>query len=380
MRFDGTAKERRTLPATGLRLIGFLFAAGCLVLLAACSRALDTAPQVAAHADPVQVYDGLLAAVSSGEDLLYHDNLTGRIVWNQAQFMESLINMFELTGDTRYIEIFARHADHVMRTRDDHAGRPDSFGELRKGWQTGGYYTLGLPLVLPDEDGQPALEVQGVRRAGNNHTTVEVPTEGNARFTVVIRNDFRRSEPVVERFDNLSLDTVEGVVNAQLCPESWIRVRVLGTSPPAPGIYHLSQTYTVVLHELHTPIIAVPFLRFADLVFRTSGLDEYRETAIAYVKAMEESLADYAASWREDEEGAFLIFEPSGAFWCSGFPVPYNGLSANGRLLLWLWRTSGKQEYLNMAVAVARKVRAGLTFLADGTLTMPYWIVGSPQY
>ncbi|MBC7239843.1 MAG: hypothetical protein H5T71_07075, partial [Chloroflexi bacterium] len=90
-----------------------------------------------------QTYDALLEATSFGKDLLYGDNLTGRIVWNEAQFMESLLNMYELTRDRRYLELFIKHADHVLRVRDDRAKRPDYAGRVRPGWQTGGYYTLG---------------------------------------------------------------------------------------------------------------------------------------------------------------------------------------------------------------------------------------------
>ena len=68
------------------------------------------------------IYDHLLAATSFGQDLLYEDNLTGRIVWNEAQFMESLVNMYEATHNRRYLEIFLEHAEHVLQVRDDHAG------------------------------------------------------------------------------------------------------------------------------------------------------------------------------------------------------------------------------------------------------------------
>jgi len=74
------------------------------------------------------------------------------------------------------------------------------------------------------------------------------------------------------------------------------------------------------------------------------------------------------------------VFEPGGKYWASGLPVPYNGLSANGRFLLWLWRVTGNIIYLEKATALARKVRAGMTFLSDGTMTMPYWVWDSLPY
>lgn len=326
------------------------------------------------------IYNDLLKATSFGKALLYNDNLTGRIVWNEAQFMESLLNMYKATGNLYYLEIFVEHADHVLNLRDDHAGRVDHAGRLRPGWQTGGYYTLGVPVLVPDDQGRPALEIQGIHRAANNYTVIEIVREGSEHFTLLVRNDFRRNEPIEVRFENLALETVEAVVNAGLSPESWVRVRIMGNSPPRQGIYALTETYRMVLHELHTPIIGIPFLQFADLVFRNPELATYQSKAEKYVQAFEQSFKDYSDSWREDAEGGYFVFEPGGRFWTSGFPVPYNGLSVNGRFLLWLWRVTGNPAYLEKVAALARKVRAGITFLPDGKLTMPYWVKDSLPY
>lgn len=326
------------------------------------------------------IYDHLLAATSFGQDLLYEDNLTGRIVWNEAQFMESLVNMYEATHNRRYLEIFLEHAEHVLQVRDDHAGRLDYAGRLRPGWQTGGYYTLGIPVVIPDDRGSPAIEVQGVHTAGNDSTVVEIIEEDDRHFMLVVRNNFRRKEPVVVSYGGLTLETAEETVNADLSPSSWVRIRVVGNALPHPGIYPLGETYRMVIHELHTPIIGIPFLKFADLVFRSPELTAYQSRAEKYVHAFEQSFQDYSNLWREDMEEGYFVFEPGGKFWASGLTVPYNGLSANGRFLLWLWRVTGNTNYLEKATALARKIRAGITFLPDGTLTIPYWVKDSLPY
>lgn len=329
--------------------------------------------------EPLQVYNMLLEEASFGDDIFYDNNLTGRIVWNEASFMESLINVYELTREKRYIELFVKHADHVLQVRDDKAGYLDHTGKSRPGWQTGGYYTLGVPVVIPDDSGNPSLEVRGIHSAGNNFTVVEIIREEDGRFSLLVYNDFRRNEPLTIRFSGLTMETVEAVVNKDINPASWIHVRVVGNAPPRQGRYELAETYRVVLHELHTPIIGLPFLRFADLVFRSPELALYKAKAEEYVQAMEESFRDYLDSWREDEEGGYFVFHQDG-FWASGFPLPYNGLSANGRFLLWLWRVTGNPEYLQKCFALARKIRAGLTFLPDGTINMSYWIKGSLPY
>jgi hypothetical protein len=159
--------------------------------------------------EPREVYDSLLEAILFGKTLLYTDNLTGRIVWNEAPFMESLLNMYEVTKDRRYLEIFVEHADHVLQMRDDYARRPDYAGRLRPGWQAGAYYTLGVPVIIPDERGYPSLEIQGIHQVGNNHTVVEITQEDHGRFTLHIRNDFRRSKPLEVKFEGLTLKNVE---------------------------------------------------------------------------------------------------------------------------------------------------------------------------
>ncbi|MBC7344230.1 MAG: hypothetical protein H5U03_02165, partial [Clostridia bacterium] len=376
-----TIKVLRQLSSTHLALASLILlccAVGNLGLQGC--RHSPTTVETMSFQEAREVYDALLEATSFGDALLYNDNLTGRIVWNEAQFMESLVNMYELTKDSRYLELFIKHADHVLRMRDDRAGRADYAGRLRPGWQTGGHYTLGVPVIIPDEQGELALEVQGIHRSGNDHTVIEIVWEGGGRFTLIVRNDFRRAKPLEVRFEGLTMETAEAVVNRDLSPDSWIRIRVLANSLPLQGNYALTETYRMVLHELHTPIIGIPFLRFADLVFREPALSAYQSLAQDYVKAFEESFRDYQNSWREDAAGGYFVFEPNGKFWASGLPVPYNGLSANGRFLLWLWRVTGNADYLEKAAALARKVRAGITFLSDGTMTMPYWVKGSLHY
>ncbi|MBN1226293.1 MAG: hypothetical protein JXA79_04830, partial [Deltaproteobacteria bacterium] len=115
---------------------------------------------------------------STFHDLLYNDNLSGRIVWNERYFMESLINIYEATKDRRYIEIFIRHADHVLSVRDDATRSLDFMGRRRPGWQTGGYYTLGIPRLIKDAGGLPSLEIRAIHNAGNGNTSIAV-TEGS---------------------------------------------------------------------------------------------------------------------------------------------------------------------------------------------------------
>ncbi|MEA3358777.1 MAG: hypothetical protein U9R17_05140 [Thermodesulfobacteriota bacterium] len=363
--------ERDTQKKHSLESYGFMLLLVVLLFMnSGCAKKIIKGP--INQLQPV-LNDRISGQMISENSLLYNDNLSGRIAWNEQYFMESLINMYKANRDKRYIEIFIRHADHVLEIRDNSVYRWDFMGRMRPGWQAGGYYTLGIPKMISDFEGLPSLEIQAIHRAGNGNTSVEVTNDGNNEFTLIIRNNFRRKAPIIKKFEHLNMSTVEKHINNFLSPEDWIRVKKSGLNPPAPGIYPLEETYRMVLHELHTPLIGIPFLRFAALVFEEKKLQCYKEKAMEYVTAFEESYRDYKNSWRENKDGGYFVFEPGGRYWASGLPVPYNGLSANGRFLLWLYRVTGKPEYLEKSTKLAKKIRAGVKLLSDGTLTMPYW-------
>jgi len=325
------------------------------------------------ESDPfVSQYDRLLEYALTRGFFDYPDNHRGRIAWNTSYFLDSLLNMFLYTRDTSYLDIFVRHATAVMRVRDDHADKTDFTGRARPGWQTDAYYTLGQPYILMDMQGHPSLRVQSVHISGNNHTSVRIEAEDNVRFSIEVRNDFRRSIPAVVRYEGLTMDTVESVVNAHISPRSWIRVQKIGDEPPAPGVYPLQETYVAVLHSEHTPGISIPFARFAAIVHKFS-LTQYQPVATQFLHDVQESYQDYQYLWREDEQGGYFVFDPRTPIWCAGFPVPYNALALHGRFLAWLFVATGKPEYGYRAQALARKILAGMDIKPDGRLYMPYW-------
>ena len=324
----------------------------------------------------VRVYDRLLAYVLSRGLFHYPNNRQGRVAWNTAYFLDSLLNMFLLTGNTHYLDVFVAYGDEVLRARDDMVGRSDFTGRARPGWQTNAYYTLGQPYVLPAASGAPALRVQGIHLFGNNRTVVRVISEDEGHFTLEVSNDFRRTTPDEVRYRGLTMDTVEQVVNAHLSPWDYIRVQRLGSAPPAPGSYPLRHTYPVVLHGEHTPGINAPFVRFAAIV-RRRGLRAYQEEARLYLQNALESYQDYAALWRTDASGGYFIFDPQAPFWCAGCPVPYNGLALHGRFLLWLSQATGEDAYRQQALALAHRLRLAMKITPEGTLRMSYWY-GTP--
>jgi len=355
-----------------------------ILLMPSCRRARTPLPSALQDALPhfvptptvdplVAQYESLLHYALEGQIFAYADNHRGRLAWNTAYFLDSLLNMFVATQDPRYLDLFVEHADALLALRDDFAGRSDFTGRARPGWQANAHYTLGRPYVLPDAAGRPSLRVQAIRLSGNDHTVVVVRPEDERHFTLEVQNDFRRAEPLKIRYEDLTLGTVEAVVNADLSPRHLIRVWRVGDAPPAAGRYELKETYAAVLHSEHTPAINIPLARFAALVYQRPDLASYRPAADTYVRRCRESYQDYADLWRTDDEGGYFVFDPRAPIWSAGFPVPYNGLALHGRFLLWLYNATGDAVYRTRAEALLQKILAGMTMTPEGYLRMPYW-------
>lgn len=325
---------------------------------------------------PLQKYNLLLNFALENGVFTYTSNEQGRIAWNTAYFLDSLINIFELTQDTYYLDVFAFYADAILAVRDDINGREDFLGRSRPGWQTNSYYTLGVPQVLFDVYGRPSLQIQGIHSSGNNHTEIRIIWERDNHFTIEIYNDFRRESTLIDRYENVTMDIVETEINSSLSPNSYIRVTRVGEYPPAEGRYLLKNTYVVVLHELHTPSINIPFVRFS-IVVNEYGLRSYKKKSYEYLQRAQESYEDYKTLWRRDEEGGYFVFDPQTPIWSAGLPVPYNGLALHGRFFLWMYEATGKQEYLEKACLLLSKIRSGIKKTEEGFLEMPYWY-GTP--
>lgn len=327
-----------------------------------------------------KIYDNLLSSLDNGDVFLIKDNVNGGIVWSESYFIESLLDMYEATHDTKYLDLFCKHADNILSLRDDNARLVDFCGNSRPGWQTGGNYTLGVPLIIPDENGYPSIEIQGIHSSGNNYTTIKIFREIPEHFSIKVENFYRTEIPNTVCFSNLTLDSAEHVVNANLSQKKWIKLSIVGDSLPIEGEFKLTDTYRMVLHELHTPIIGIPFLKFSYIAFREDLPSWYKSKARKYVHAFEESAKDYSSSFIFDNDGGYFIFEPDTPFHASGFEVPINGQSANGRFFLWLWKVTGKNEYLEISSAIARKIYSQITFNNDGTIIMPYYFKNSFLY
>ena len=209
------------------------------------------------------VYDSLIFQVKVADYLLTADNLEGHIIWRETPIVESLLNMYEKTRDVKYLDYGAKHVAAIMKKENLLAGRPDSDGVMRRGWQTGAHYTFSLKDTLYDENGSAFLEIQGIRRADNNFTTVEFRPTGDAGFTLVVKNDKNK---YTKEYDDLTVDNVEGTINQKIGFDSYLVVRKLGKSIAQTPITKRLVPQRVTLTTFHTPKILSALIRFVVIV------------------------------------------------------------------------------------------------------------------
>lgn len=78
--------------------------------------------------DPEIAYQLFLLGLNDGESFCDWDNEFGVLAWGESYILDSLLDMYEVTGNTTYLEEFIEHADAVIAQGDDNTNRPDYRG------------------------------------------------------------------------------------------------------------------------------------------------------------------------------------------------------------------------------------------------------------
>jgi hypothetical protein len=315
-------------------------------------------------------YDSLWTEAQDTDAIRTKRNIWGYLAWDESYLLESLLEMYRATGDTIYLNRFVERADVVIEVRDDQSGRADWKGRFRPGWSSNAQFTLGIPVTVPDDEGNPSLHIEGSARRDNNRTKLQILEDDEGMFAISVMNDKHRENDRV--FRGLTMETVESVVNAVGPKDQLIRVVALGTHPPETPFSAGFDTHAMVNHGLDTPVISTPLAGFAALVLDDPDLSSYHDKAREYLGRIEESLADYAHTWMDEGDRGHYIFEPGEPLWRASLPLPYNGLSLQGELNLLLYRATGNEAYRMRALKLARRVKSGLTPTKAGHYEMKY--------
>lgn len=363
----------------------------CIVLLCALAamalppttRALDIS---ARHADE------LIARLPSADPWeRAPDGST--LAWGESHLLHALVDLFEATGDPKYLREVARRGERLLTHRDDRRGVADGSGHRRPAWSMGSKYVVAEGRIL-DAAGQPAILLRSTPSSHNNLTKVEVtPMIGGpvGRFALRVTNaQFKREE----RFENLSLERgdqryVETIVNAAV-PTHLARagsytdasnlIRV--TVPDGAGAPRLPQSLTLRPIPLafagYLGVIYHPLLRWAEIVKADARWAEWTAVADRFVQTAEESYADASRRlWREGPnpgEGYYLCCEPGESFPFDNVGQPFNYLGRHTAAQLALFRLTGRPAYRERAEKMSRLFRQRLKLDAARDLyTWHYW-------
>ena len=123
--------------------------------------------------DPETAYQAYLMTLNEGRAFCDWDNEFGSLAWGESYILDSLLDMYEVTKKTIYLQKFSEHADAVISQGNDNANRPDYRGLLLPGWSASSYLTLA-DTMYRDTSGQPGLLVSGRSSLRQNQVSVRL--------------------------------------------------------------------------------------------------------------------------------------------------------------------------------------------------------------
>ncbi|RMG68366.1 MAG: hypothetical protein D6715_02485, partial [Calditrichaeota bacterium] len=293
--------------------------------------------------------DQILQNPSLEAQVMNIDNQKGSIAWAKVFYMEALLNMYEITGETAYLNHFLRHARDLMRQENKFAGRLDFDGKLRRGWQTNYAYTFSKPVLLRDGTGRAVLRLQGKRWGQNNFTQVRVTVTEGDRIAFHVTN---RAAGYKQTLGPFSLAELKRWAPSTDHMSRFLTVTVLGDRLPASDTVLTFQSEPVTLTTFHNGRILVPLLRFVDLV-RSNALPAFQASSDSIFQFCQEVFAAYDSLWQPQ---GYYINEPGIPFAYAGLPVPYNILADHGRSFIYFYRLTGDHRFLQRIAQITLRI------------------------
>lgn len=343
------------------------------ILLVGCLSGLQA--RVTSGLDTHDIYADRLAALLESDRGKPLTNHMGQIVWGRSYILDSLVDAYQATGNNSHLDHFVELADRVMMARADRAGELDYRGRQTHGWITSGHFSFGVPAILPDDKGNPSLEITTIYFAYNNLTEISLsPGSSPGTFRIDVKST-RYDPPKVVTFDELTMENVEESVNPEPGERAFVRVRRLGDEIPAPVDSFTPETSPVVLHNHHTGRIATPIARFCDVVLSDPGLDAYHEKANDYLAALRITMAEHDQYFRESYDGTrgWTVYERGAPFPFDGFPSPHNVLAHSGTAYLAMYRATDEPYFRERATQLARLFHDHHLMQANDTWMLHYW-------
>jgi len=362
-----------------MRFDCLLFSLTALASIAAPAARLDLS---------VARADALIARLPAGDPWEKTPDAS-TLAWGESHLLHALVDLYEATGDAKYLAEVARRGERLLTHRDDRRGVTDGSGHRRPAWSMASKYVVAAG-TLRDAAGRPALELRSLPSAYNNSTRVEVTAAGADRFSLRIVNDHFKREEIFENLSLLAGDarTLGQIVDNPMPTHSpkagkfTERSNLLRVTVPAGARAPVPQTITLepipLAYTGYLGVIYHPMLRFAEIVKAAPRHAALVPAADAFVCAAEESYADASRRlWREGPragEGYYLCCERGESFPFDNIPEPFNYLGRHASAQFALHRLTGRAEYRERAEKLTRLFTHRLTLDAARDLyTWNYW-------
>ncbi|MBE0604260.1 MAG: hypothetical protein IH611_11650 [Deltaproteobacteria bacterium] len=140
-----------------------------------------------------------------------------------------------------------------------------------------------------------------------------------------------------------------------------------------------------VVYLVHSGMILFPMVRFAEMVKNDPTLSLHEETARRYVRLAETAVAEFDDTWGADPASG------GGFYWSIAddprkgklrAPSALNVTLSLGRVIVVLYRITGKDAYLEKATGLAKYFKAGLRGGPDGIYVWGYQqdLKANPRY
>ncbi len=309
------------------------------------------------------------------------------LAWGEAATLNAIVDMYEATGDPKYLHIVMERGDRMLSHRDDRRGVKDWSGMVRKAWSMGYKYTVAEG-ILKASDGKDSIRVRSTPYAHNHLTKVEVTASGDTFGLRVTNEQWRR----IETFSDLSLDPkspryYEKIVNNPVpvpsasggeCTEISQLVKLIpaGQGAGVPAKQEIVLKPIPLAYVGYIGIIYYPLLRFAEIVKADPKLSEFVPAADRFVKAADESYEEAKDHWRNGpgkDEGYYITCKRGGPFPYDNVPEPFNYLGMHVSSELALHRLTGKAFYLDQARRMANLFKNRMKLVEGDRYIWYYW-------
>jgi hypothetical protein len=370
------------------------------MFLMACAAGADVFADASAATKESYIsratFDAVDQSINNGNGNAAMTNEAGALGWGEAYILTGYVLMYEATRDTYYLDKIVKQFDQVLQSRDSVRGIKDWRGLSLPAWQSSAHYTCNQ-IDLKDASGKPTLQIRSARNkpANGNKVTVAKGSRPNT-FKIIVARKEGAKEPVVDEYDNLTMDPASAMyavkrinelfaeVNATKSFRTMTTAKDLRSSPGDAGDPALGGPWPLksgaYIYAVQNGMLVQPISQFVRIVYDDAKLHaKYKAKADEYLTAVDQVVNLFDHEWQENTKRGegWYVFGKGSPSEHEGAELPHNQYLALARPMLVLSTLSPdpklRAKYLDRATKMARTFKNDLTLDKGGAYTWPYF-------